>query len=787
MPEIYPILASRISDQLIQRRLISQFDFDRSELVRLQDQLSTGYRISSPSDDAPAALRAITLQRLLEQKEQVKTNLNTSQSYLTATENSLQGISDLLINIRAAALTAVGATTNDTQRAILVQEIQGTLKQLTDIGNHKFHDRYLFAGSNTTQRPFEIIDASVKYNGNERRLKSFVDLDLLLETNSTGAEVFGAFSPEKRGTADLNPIITSRTKLADLRGGAGIPLGSFLISDGTTSRTIDIQSAETIGDVVRLLETNPPDGRTIIVTLSSNGLNVDIDDAGGGNLTIREVGLGTTASELGILNDAGVGAGEVVGKDVNPQLLPTTRLADVLGVRSTARLVVAGGNNNIFIEAPTNGIALNGVTVQFVNIIAAGDQAFAAYDGLAKTLTIDIAPGATTANSVVQAIAAEGTFSAALDKEVNTTNDGTGLVSISGTALTAGGSGIAFDSTGVQIVNGNQTHVVSFAGAQTIEDVFNALNASTANVIAEVNASGNGIDVRSRLSGVDFTIGENGGTTAESLGIRILTREIRLEDLNYGVGVAATTGVDFQITRRDGTVLDIDVSSAETIGDVLDAINQHVNNQDINRIVAQLPAFGNGIELVDNNAAGGQVVTITRVNGFAAIDLGFLAKGQSQATAPATTAAAAISFVAPNDTNTAIRVFASAAGVAGNGLTIDFVDTGAVTGNVASASYNAGTSTLTVDIDQGTTTAVTTINAINSVSFPFEAELDLTVDLTNNGSGFVQATGTVGVTAGAAEQPFLGQDVNAQETKGVFNSLLRLTSALNDFDLSQIE
>ncbi|HJN08321.1 MAG TPA: flagellar hook-associated protein FlgL [Pirellulaceae bacterium] len=787
MSEIYPVLAGRITDTLMQRRLISQFDYDRSELVRLQDQLSTGYRISSPSDDAPSALRAITLQRLLEQKSQVKTNLDTSQSYLAATDNALVGVSDVLINIRAEAVGAVDVTTNETQRAVLVQEIQGAIDQLADIGNHKFRDRFLFAGSDTTRRPFEFIDDTVKYLGNERRLQSFVDLDLLADTNATGAEVFGAFSPEKLGTADLNPAIMSRTKLNDLQGGAGIARGSFLISDGTTSRTIDIQSAETVGDVVRLLEANPPDGRTITVNLTSNGLAIDIDDAGGGNLSIREVGLGTTALELGILNVAGIGTGAIVGNDVNPRLLPTTRLGDVLGVRAQARLEVAGGNNNIFIEAPANGTDLNGVLVQFTNVVAAGDQAFATYNAGAKTLTIDIAPGATTANKVVQAIIAEGTFSASLAKELDGSNDGTGLVSISGTALTAGGSGVPFDPTGIQIVNGNATHVVTFGGAETIEDVLNALNVSSANVLATVNASGNGIDIRSRLSGVDFTIGENGGGTAEELGVRTFTRETRLEDLNFGVGVSPASGVDFQITRRDGTVLDIDISSPETIGDVLDIINQHPNNQDVNRIVAQLVSLGNGIELVDNNTVGGQIVTVTRVNSFAAVDLGFLARGENQATAPADPAADAISFAAPNNTNTALRIFAVTPGTAGNGVTINFVDAGAVVGNVATVNFNAGTSTLTFDIDQGTTTAVTAINAINSLSLPFEAELDATVDLTNDGSGFVGADGNVGVTAGGAERPFRSRDVNAQETKGVFNSLLRLSSALQEFDLPQIE
>ena len=41
MPSIYPVASGRVSERLLQVRLQSQFDFDRSELVRLQDQLST--------------------------------------------------------------------------------------------------------------------------------------------------------------------------------------------------------------------------------------------------------------------------------------------------------------------------------------------------------------------------------------------------------------------------------------------------------------------------------------------------------------------------------------------------------------------------------------------------------------------------------------------------------------------------------------------------------------------------------------------------------------------------
>ena len=93
------------------------------------------------------------------------------------------------------------------------------------------------------------------------------------------------------------------------------------------------------------------------------------------------------------------------------------------------------------------------------------------------------------------------------------------------------------DWRSLQIVNGGSTHTIDFDNAATIEDLLNTLNMSSAGVLAEINAAHTGIDIRSRLSGEDFMIGENGGTTAAGLGVRSFTTATRLEDLNYGFGV----------------------------------------------------------------------------------------------------------------------------------------------------------------------------------------------------------------------------------------------------------
>jgi flagellin-like hook-associated protein FlgL len=762
MPSIYPISTTRTSNQLVYLRLLSQLQSDQTSILGLQQQISTGRRIGLPSEDAPAAQRAISLQRLLEQKAQARTNLSTSQSYLSATDTAVGGVSNTLNNIRSVVLGVTDSVSSDQERRAALEEVGRAIEQLADVGNQVFRGRYLFAGSRTTQPPFQLAGNLVSYLGNETTLQSYSDIDLLFDTNLPGSDIFGGFSSEVQGTVDFDPIITRDTLLSDLYGGKGVTKGSIAVSDGSSIKFVDLASAETVGDVADLINANPPTGRTISARVTRDGLVLDLDDVGGGNLTVQEVGGGTTAAELGILENTGVLTGPLVGNDLNPRLRPTTSLGELFGTRAIAYLESLSPNNNLVIEARQRGPGLNGFTVQLVddslldasigvtagnefatfsnvatpasaavtfngfgnNLIVTGNTpgtslnnvqieivdggalgtgATATYNAGTKKLTIGIdTAGGTEIQNVIAAINSEGTFTAAHDPanpvdgpynptatipigdaglvtgntgnsggsantvfvhvqkdvsnatqvlaalQANATIDGLfatsleaqdtsappltglGVVDLNATAVTSGGTGFDPDLTsGLRISNGNNTYNVSFAGAQSVQDILNTLNGSGAGVLAEINAAGNGLVIRSRVSGYDFSIGENGGSTATQFGVRSFNATTALARLNHGSGVASTAGTDFTIVRRDGTALDIDVSSATTMQDVLDLINNRANNLVPGaRVDARLAQYGNGIELVDSSVGVDSLRVVRTFGSNAAIELGLIAKGQ---------------------------------------------------------------------------------------------------------------------------------------------------------------
>jgi flagellar hook-associated protein 3 FlgL len=799
---------SRLSNAFIAQQILSQIQTNQSNLFTVQQQLASGRRVLAPSDDAQAAARAITLQSLLERKGTVAESLSTNASYLAASDDALGSVADLMSELRATALSVTGNNVSVQERQAALAEVDAAVNRLLVTANQTFRDRYLFSGSNSLQPPFVRTTNGIAYVGNDNSLSALSDINQLFSTNVTGHQAFGAYSQAQLGVVDLNPVMTRETRLADLNGGAGINVGSIKVSDGTKTSVVNIAGAATIGDVARLLESNPPPGRTLTARVTSTGLEITLS---GGQLSIDEVGGGQTALSLGIKRVGVAGPGPLVGEDLNPKLSLITAVKDILGTRARAYVPALGSNNDLLIEANSSGAALNGVKVKYVDDdwfqadpgITAGNE-YAQYlttataasavlkfpgrpgldngiqltsatpgsalngvsvsltvravDGLgtqtvynptsktyaisvetgttvgtalsdintgggpftaattsygsgayvltaadnnggagntyetgsdAGTLVVHIEPNKTSANQAIAAINAEGTFTAISDPTESGNGQGKLLDSYQeagAIGTTAGGSGENLDlAHGLQISNGGQTFTIDLSEAKSMEDVLNSVNGSGAQVTATINAAGTGIDIRSRLSGTKFSIGENGGTLATQLGIRTLTTTTALNSLNNGKGVdTAPVGDDFTITSRDGTSFNVNLTSG--------------------------------------NAASARV--------------------------------------AGAGLNSGLLISRKTAGLSGNQYSVQIVDSGVGGGNAVSLVGN----TLRLDVDL--TTGFTAQQAANlvaqnsSLSAQFSIQLDKSADQNNDGSGNLAATGSVAFTGGTDVARTIGDVLN---------------------------
>ena len=747
------IPTTRVSSTFIRQKLLNQVMSDQQALYKLQLQLATGHRYEVPSEDPVSSLRAMSLQRLLEQKTQINSNLSTTQSYLSNTDTTLGDVSSNMADVRAAALGVAGTLASDEQRLAAAQQVRQALESLVDTGNQNFRGRYIFAGSLTSVRPFvNLDDGTVRYDGNELEIQSYADLSLLTSSNLDGNAVFGAISDPVCGSVDLEPVLTLDTRVSDLRGGKGISKGSIAISNGSNVSTIDLSSAETIGDIAALIKTNPPTGSELYVEVTSTTIQIQMAGSTG-NLSISEVGGGTVANELGILRPNGVGTAPIIGRDLDPVVRSTTSLDDVLGVHAWAVLHSPGVDNDIRIiadapgEQTAEGVDLNDLDISIVDdpAVTAGNE-LVVYDPVAGTLVISVDEGYSTAKDVIDAINAEADipYTASIDP-LDDVEGGEGVVMTGITAVTAEGDGITFDKdSGLRIVNQNETFDVAFSTAETVEDLLNTLNGLGAGLTAEINDNKTGINVRSCVSGCDFMIGENGGETATQLGLRTFTGDTLLEDLNYGWGVHTADGVDFTITLAGSPIdiegnpipLEVDISGMTTIGEVI----AHINTLAPGELEASLAEFGNGITLTDTSS-GANTFRVERTEASkAAIDLGLIPVGEEESVDPTVTGIPEVTMVSAAAKSNLIFQ-ANTAGSDYNNTEVIF-DAAGVPGSVA---YDPVAGTLTFGIAAGVTTALDIVNALalSPESAYFTAAFDPTDGSHNDGTGNVDATDPV--------------------------------------------
>ena len=382
MATIIPIPTTRVSDTLVNQRLVYQLDADEVNLTQLQTEVSTGQSMVLPSDNPTAAENGIELMQQITQNTQYQANVSANQTYLTTTDSAMTSIGNLLNTAQSTAQSAIGSTVSTAQQQAAAQQMEQIINQLVDIGNQTIQGRYLFAGSQTSVQPFTYDGGYVQYNGNESPLDSYSDLNQVFATNVNGNGVFGTLSSASKATTNLAPVVTASTQLSDLHGGQGIAKGSIAISNGSETSIIDLSGAQTVGDVVAMIEANrrPAPGQRV-------------DKSPGwmfrwpaGRATFRSKrSVAARRLRFGHLTVRRYWPGPITGSDFNPQLTLTTPLNDTLGTRPSAESSRPPRTATWFFKARV-GIGTNGAKVSFANnpAITEGNETVS-YDPIAGT------------------------------------------------------------------------------------------------------------------------------------------------------------------------------------------------------------------------------------------------------------------------------------------------------------------------------------------------------------------------------------------------------------------
>src|SRR3978361_1128827 len=160
---ILPVQLARVSDLLRTRTVTGQTAPTQQALLEVQNELATGKRVNTPSDDPAAATIIQELQKTLDTRQAYATNLTQANSQLGEVDTTLGGLTDLLQQAQTIASANVGSDVTAEQRKGAAAMVQNLYTEALSVGNTQFEGSYLFGGTKSTTPPFVDSNGTVKF------------------------------------------------------------------------------------------------------------------------------------------------------------------------------------------------------------------------------------------------------------------------------------------------------------------------------------------------------------------------------------------------------------------------------------------------------------------------------------------------------------------------------------------------------------------------------------------------------------------------------------------------
>jgi len=182
----------RVSTGMIYDNGTTQFQNRAGDLLKLQQQISTGRRVVAPSDDPIAASSALIVQQAKSVNAQWATNRGSATDSLQIVESKLSGVSDLIIYLKEKAVQAGNGALNAADRNAIAVDVRARFDALVGLANSNDpQGGYLFAGFQTDTQPFVgSIASGVQYQGDQGSRSLQISDSRVIPISNSGNEVF---------------------------------------------------------------------------------------------------------------------------------------------------------------------------------------------------------------------------------------------------------------------------------------------------------------------------------------------------------------------------------------------------------------------------------------------------------------------------------------------------------------------------------------------------------------------------------------------------------------------
>jgi flagellar hook-associated protein 3 FlgL len=206
----------RVSTAQTSTLMVKYLQNSYSEYAEVAEQMSTGMKINSPSDDAISYTRLQDLTSQQTKISQYQDNITTAQSMLDASETQFSSMTDVMSELRSLAVQAGNGTYDSDDLSSVAEQMQSLLDTLVDLSNATDSDgTYLFSGSNSDTAPISVDSSgNYTYAGDDYQLGVVVSEGVTIDATDNLSDVF--FSGGSNFFNDMADLIDSLSSSDDV-------------------------------------------------------------------------------------------------------------------------------------------------------------------------------------------------------------------------------------------------------------------------------------------------------------------------------------------------------------------------------------------------------------------------------------------------------------------------------------------------------------------------------------------------------------------------------------------
>lgn len=277
-------ITMRITNKIMQNNSLTNLNNNKILQDKLNTQVATEKKISRPSEDPVIAIRALRLRtNLSEVTQYLEKNVSDADGWLSATEDALSTMNDVLQSMYAQCEKGNDASLTSENRAAILEQLKGLRDEVYATGDADYAGRTLFTGYRTSEA-LRFKDNTVeKYSITENFKKD--DMDTVTYINTGNLDKVASTIVESTAEQDvtstkLNRIVLSYDTISNTDG---IEITTTSKGTGTVTgggNTISIDGITVKMNPDGTTEVSSGSGGTVSVSVNSTDNTISITSGG---------------------------------------------------------------------------------------------------------------------------------------------------------------------------------------------------------------------------------------------------------------------------------------------------------------------------------------------------------------------------------------------------------------------------------------------------------------------------------------------------------------------------